>query len=611
MPELCIWAPNARTVEVVDSNKVSFNPPLLLSPTAVPYNGNALSGYWALPHGRSNPLRDRDGYWIKIDPHSGHGGVRYKPDPYSRAMINDVSCSLFKEEKGFPWTDAGFRPPTPESLVIYQIFQGAYVGRGDDAWVDATGANCNFVWDIDRKGDFLQLIKKLDYIQDLGVNAIELLPVNEYCGDDYLGYSSVSFFAIEASYGYPRQNGNSYEDLKRFINAAHEKNIAVIADAVFNHIGKVGDSGFLWNYDSDIENIYFSGEHAWNQSGGDFGMAPDWSRPQVQKYIEDSCVYYLNELHFDGLRFDFTSQIVNKNHDKGSDSGKEALRRILWTIRQQFPEKVITCEHWDEYTGSYDPSMISDMNFDSGWFDFHARMKEALWPYAQDVEGRIADAINGGNYPNSHARVVYANCHDACWWDGGAKTKFYLVSEFNGWRGDSWSQKKARMMHALSFFVPGIPLFFMGDEFAMEGCYNDSIFKYILDWGLEPVEPGPSFKRMFKRLIEIKKTYNPLCQPGSSFEWLHYPADGWFAFKRKRNADVMIVAGNYWGEDMYDYWIDTHAESGNWTQIFNSEGQEFGGSGVGNFENNPNSDCGTFAINIPRNGIVVMNRTSL
>ena len=162
-------------------------------------------------------------------------------------------------------------------------------------------------------------------------------------------------------------------------------------------------------------------------------------------------------------------------------------------------------------------------------------------------------------------------------------------------------------MYALSFFVPGITMFFMGDEFAMEGCFNDARIENILDWGLEHVEPGPSFKRMFKRLIQIRRTYNPLSKPGNTFEWLQYPADGWFAFKRKWSADVMIVAGNYFGFDMYGYQIPTNGETGNWEQLFNSDGQEFGGDGVFNFMNNPNSSNGSITINIPKNGIVVMN----
>ena len=179
------------------------------------------------------------------------------------------------------------------------------------------------------------------------------------------------------------------------------------------------------------------------------------------------------------------------------------------------------------------------------------------------------------------------------------------MSQF-GWRGDYWSKKKARMISALSFFVPGIPLFFMGDEFAMEGSFNDARKEYILNWRLEKITPGGDFKAMFRRLIDLRQTYDPLIQDNTTFEWLHYPSDGWFAFKRKWNAAVLLVAGNWSGFDMLSYSIPTGGESGTWTQIFNSDGQEFGGDGIGNFNNNPSSNGGSIVINIPKNGIVVM-----
>ena len=612
MSRLKVWAPNAVNVELVKGDdKSSFIPPINMVKTTITYKNVSISGYWELPMDINFPLKDGDGYWFKIT--FQNADVRYRIDPYARALHNSVSYSIYKDPEKFQWSDSHFVPPTFDTMVINQIFQGAYVGRGDADWKDPNGNNYHFEWDNKRKGDFRQLKNKLDYLQSLGVNTIELLPVNEYNGDDFLGYSSVSFFAIEASYGSVNGNGGSYDELKAFINEAHLRNIAVIADVVFNHIGQVGDSGPLWNYDSVTQNIYFSGEQAYNQAGGTFGEAPDWAKYEVQKYIEDSCHYYLKELHFDGLRFDFTSQVINKNQSSGQNSGKEVLRAIAWQLKQAYPTKILICEHWNEPGADESAQwMIGYVNFDAHWFNFRRRLQDVLWPFAGGRENDLATAINGGNYDKPYNRVIYANNHDECWWDGNnSPQKFYPVSEFNGWRGDYWSKKKTRMMYSLSFFVPGIPMFYMGDEFAMEGAFNDSRFENILDWGLEKSEPGPAFKNLFLRLIEIKKTYNPLMQSGNAFTWLHYPADGWFAFKRKWNADVLIVAGNYHGNDMYNYVINTNGETGHWSQIFNSDGQEFGGDGVGNYGNNPNSNQGSITINIPKNGIIVMARTNL
>jgi 1,4-alpha-glucan branching enzyme len=610
MRQLQVWAPDAQSVELVDAKQASFAPQVMLTRTTVNYNGHdAIPGYWQTPAG-VNVLNEGDGYWFRVG--TDGGSTQFKMDPYARAMHYDTSWSIYKETDTFLWADQNHQPPPVGKMVIYQLFQGGYEGRGDGSWVDpATGANCGFTWTQNgTKGNFVQLRKKLNYIESLGVNTIELLPVNEFPGDAYIGYDSVSFFAIEASYGGVNGDGSSYTDLKAFINDAHSRGISVIADVVYNHIGADGDSGPLWDYDS-YYNIYFSGELASNQEGGNFGMAPDWSRWDVQKYIEDSCRYYLGELHFDGLRFDFTSQIVNKNAGAGLDSGAEVLHRIIRGLKADFPSKILMCEHWDVSNNAYNPWMITYVGFDAGWFNLRENVQNALMPFAQGAESNLANGLNGGSYPSPFSRVVYANNHDECWWDGGPnQSKFWPVSQF-GWRGDYWSQKKLRMMSALSFFVPGIPLFFMGDEFAMQGSFHDSDFNNILDWGLETDTLGNQFKAMFRSLIQIRQTYSQLTDPNTQFFWLQYPKDGWFAFKRKENGSVLIVAGNWTGDDMWNYGVSTNGETGNWTQIFNSDGQEFGGDGVGNFMNNPNSDAGSITINIPKNGIVVMNRTSV
>ncbi|MFV0439548.1 MAG: alpha-amylase family glycosyl hydrolase [Desulfopila sp.] len=608
MKELTVWAPNAARVELVKGDRSSFAPPLELVPTTVDFKGVSMAGFWALADAVPFPLRDGDGYWFKIEFTPG-APPRYRIDPYARAMQHSASYSIYKDPARFAWTDAGFRPPEFDAMVIYQVFQGGYCGRGDADWKDPEGNNYHFTWKEGRKGDFRQLRHKLDYIESLGVNAIELLPINEFNGDNYIGYSPVSYFAVESSYGSTKGDGTAYDELKAFINEAHVRSIAVIADVVYNHIGKVGDSGPLWNYDSTEHNIYFSGEEASNQSGGTFGMAPDWAKYEVQKYIEDSCVYFLDELHFDGLRFDFTSQIVNKNAHAGENCGREVLRGMLWRLKRRFAGKMLICEHWGEFTGEYEGWMIQYQNFDAGWFNFHRRLQEALWPFSSGNEQAIAEAINGGEYGEAHNRIIYANSHDECWWDGnGQPHKYYPVSEFLGWRGDYWSQRKARMMYALSFFVPGIPMFFMGDEFAMDGTFNDARYDYILDWNLEKLTPGPQFKRMFQTLIAIKKSYHPLMKRGSSFEWLHYPASGWFAFKRKWHADVLVIAGNYSGDHIFACPVPTNGETGGWRQIFNSDGQEFGGDGIGNYGNDPNTVAGAITINIPRNGVVAVSR---
>jgi len=159
MNQIRVWAPNARSVELVTADRQPFPTPVVLVSTTVNYRGQALPGYWEVPAGTA-VLRDGDGYWFKIV--IENGDTRFRVDPYARAMNHSESYSIYKDPARFQWTDAGHRPPARGQMVIYQLFQGAYVGRGDEDWKDQAGNNCHFTWGPTKKGDFAQLRKKLE-----------------------------------------------------------------------------------------------------------------------------------------------------------------------------------------------------------------------------------------------------------------------------------------------------------------------------------------------------------------------------------------------------------------------------------------------------------------
>src|SRR6187551_1450059 len=154
MGNLQVWAPNAKSVELVNKDRVSFQPALVLQPTKVSYRGEKMSGYWELApaQGQAFPLNDGDGYWFKITFKSGE--VRYRVDPYSRAMNHSESYSIYKDPARFAWTDAEHQTPSRGRMVIYQLFQGGYVGRGDQNWKDPAGNAYHFTWNSTKKGDF-------------------------------------------------------------------------------------------------------------------------------------------------------------------------------------------------------------------------------------------------------------------------------------------------------------------------------------------------------------------------------------------------------------------------------------------------------------------------
>ena len=104
MSNLIVWAPNAKSVELVHRDKTSFNPPINMVPTSVGYKGTSMGGYWCLPSSLPNfPLNDGDGYWYKITFQTDE--IRYRIDPYARAMNHSESYSIYKNPQAFNWTD--------------------------------------------------------------------------------------------------------------------------------------------------------------------------------------------------------------------------------------------------------------------------------------------------------------------------------------------------------------------------------------------------------------------------------------------------------------------------------------------------------------------------
>src|SRR5205085_6381975 len=150
---------------------------------------------------------------------------------------------------------------------------------------------------------------------DLGINAIEVMPVAEFPMDLNWGYDPADPFAVESSYGGP-------EAFRRLIKAAHEHGIAVILDVVYNHLGP--NDLPMWQFDGwhqgDSGGIYFYNDWRANTPWG--STRPDYGRPEVRQYIRDNALMWLEEFQVDALRLDATGYIRNvhgSNNDSGAD----------------------------------------------------------------------------------------------------------------------------------------------------------------------------------------------------------------------------------------------------------------------------------------------------
>lgn len=276
--------------ELVDSGKVRFR---LWAPAAKTVSLALKESQRTFP---MNLLGDG---WFETVTDEARAGTQYRyriddqlevPDPASRFNPDDVTGpSAVVDAASFRWTDAQWAPrPWPEA-VVYELHVGTFSPEGTYAGVE----------------------KRLDYLATLGITAIELMPLADFPGRRGWGYDGVLPFAPDAAYGTPDQ-------LKALINAAHARGLAVMLDVVYNHFGPEG------NYLHAYAPQFFTDRHQtpWGQAINFDGAA---SRT-VRDFFIHNALYWLEEYHFDGLRFDAVHAIID-------DSTPDFLTELASTLR--------------------------------------------------------------------------------------------------------------------------------------------------------------------------------------------------------------------------------------------------------------------------------------
>jgi len=258
MHEFRVWAPGRRQVEVV----LSCGPRVPMRPND---SGAGFGGWWAVSVAGAGPGSD---YAFSLD------GGPPRPDPRSAFQPQGIhGPSRVVDHAAFAWSDAGWRGVPLAGSVLYECHVGTFSSAGT----------------------FDGAIEHLRHLADLGVDAIELMPVAEFSGGRGWGYDGVDLFAPHHAYGGP-------DALKRLIDAAHACGLGVVMDVVYNHLGPAG------NYLPEF-GPYFSAQHRTN-----WGEAVNFDGPgsdEVRRFVIDNALMWLRDYHCDGLRLDAVHAIVD------------------------------------------------------------------------------------------------------------------------------------------------------------------------------------------------------------------------------------------------------------------------------------------------------------
>jgi maltooligosyltrehalose trehalohydrolase len=228
---------------------------------------------------------DEQGWW-RLDVEEADAGTDYcylidddekcLPDPRSQWQPHGVhGMSRVYDQNAFAWSDAKFRATPLESAIVYEMHVGTFTPEGT---LDAA-------------------IGRLDYLVELGITHVEPMPVATFAGNHGWGYDGVALYSVHEPYGGP-------DALKRFVNAAHEKGLAVLLDVVYNHFGPVGNyTGRFGPYITEAHRT------PW---GGAVNLEVEWSH-QVRRFFCDNALMWLRDYHIDGLRLDAVHAFIDRS----------------------------------------------------------------------------------------------------------------------------------------------------------------------------------------------------------------------------------------------------------------------------------------------------------
>ena len=530
--------------------------------------------------------------------------TRYLLDPYAKAVTGQsgwgktqphgqhYKARVVKDD--FDWGSTR-NPLIPmEDLIIYELHVRGYTMD------DSSNVRC--------PGTFAGLMEKLPYLEELGVNAVELMPIFEF--DEmldyrevdgqklynYWGYNTVSFFAPNTSYTASAEYNREGNELKRFIQACKQKGIEVYLDVVFNHTAEGNEMGPFFSFKGFDNNIYYlltPEGYYYNFSG--CGNTLNCNHPIVHQMILDCLRYWVTTYRVDGFRFDLAS-ILGRDENGAPMVSPPLLQAMAFD--PILGDVKLIAEAWDA-GGLYQVGSFPAWN---RWAEWNGRYRDDMRRYIKGDEGMAQAAalrLTGSKdlydtQARRNASVNFLTCHD-----GFTLHDLYAYNdkhnEKNGWNNtdgandnNSWNcgvegetdnpgvnalrERMVRNAITLLMCSRGIPMFLAGDEFGNTQHGNNNAYcqdnaTSWLDWSL--LEKNRGLFEFFRYMIRFRKahrvlranTNNGACGfPDVSFHgtapWKeefgghdHYVGVMFAGWERESGPQVVYVASNaYWCE---------------------------------------------------------------
>ena len=609
-----VWAPGAHTVHVIGefNNRQRDDASLLTRDDR---------GHW---RGFIPGVADRERYLFYV---VGDGGEGPKRDPYARELRAPFPGDCIVRTTDFPWHETGFVTPRFQDFVLYQLHVGIF-----------------FTPNLPREGTFLDVASKIPHLAELGVTAVQLMPIQEFQTQFSLGYNGTDYFSPEMDFavededlgpyaaranalldakGLPRYQlkdlRGEMNQLKALIDLYHIHGLAVVLDVVYNHAG--GDFGDQSMYFLDRQStaggngnsLYFT------NVGHAGGLVFDFSKPEVRDFLIQNARFFLTEYRVDGLRYD---QVSVMDHD-GAPHGWSFCQDLTATLHELRPGAIQKAEYWDVNPYIVKPvpegagfdttltdglriairDVISNAIAPDGRALNMTGLAASLWPFGFGEEWRF---VQGPENPD----IVYA----------GREPRVARLGDPGNPR--SWyGRSRARVATGIGLTAPGIPMLFMGQEFLEDKQWSDNLDLHkdlLLYWsGLDTGDKQMlDHLRFTRELIGLRWRYPGL--RGQGFRVVHaHDGNRVLAFHRwvvGEGNDVMVVV-HLSTFNRFDYRIGFPG-GGEWREIFNSDvyenwvnpGVTGNGGGVWAEAEAMHGFGNSAALTLPANSVLVFAR---
>ena len=576
-----LWAPNARNASVLgdfnswDGRKHQMR--------------KGSSGIWELfiPE-----LTTGAAYKYEVKNWEGH--IYEKSDPYGfQQEVRPKTASIVADLNTYEWNDSDWlekrrqSAPLDKPISVYELHLGSWMHASADEPTKLRSGESKAISASDSKDNarflsYYELVDKLiPYVKELGYTHIEVLPIAEHPFDGSWGYQVTGYYAPTSRYGNP-------EDLMYFIDKCHENEIGVIVDWVPGHFPKDGHGLAFF----DGTHLY---EHADPRKGEHKGWGTlvfNYGRNEVRNFLVANALFWFDKYHIDGIRVDAVASMLYLNYcredgewvanDYGGCENIEAadfLRQVNSLLFSYFPGVLSIAEEstswpmvsWPTYTGG----LGFNMKWNMGW------MHDMLDYFHMDPWFRQfhQNNLTFSMWYHHTENYMLALSHDEI-----VHGKSNIIGKMPG---DEWQKfANVRCLFGYMFAHPGKKTMFMSMEFGQWTEWNDWV---DLDWDLLQQNNHKALKQYFTDLNGIYKSEPALYSldfEEEGFEWIDCSDNRHsvvaFIRRGKENDEFIVAICNFTPQPHSHYRIGV-PEKGFYTEVFNSDASQYGGSNMGNY----------------------------